>query len=91
MKTCSILLAITFFFMPFLPANAQQTYLTLDSATIEGAPMYYNSMGDTWVNTWDKNDNLLIAWGDGTGLTDGFPSADPANDNCRTLTGTLFP
>ncbi len=75
---------------PFF-SGAQTVYVELDSAAISGPPMYYKSMGDTWVNTWDKDDNLLIAWGDGTGLNEGFPSASPANDSCRILTGTLFP
>lgn len=70
------------------PGDSLTTYEPLVlSASMVGEFKVIPKFGDLWSSTWASDDNLYVAWGDGTGLGPRYPAlaSDPFADSCLVI------
>lgn len=60
-------------------------------ARIVGEPVTYPAFGDLWMPTWAEDGRLFLTWGDGSGLSDGYPMGYPDYESTDPVTVTECP
>lgn len=74
------------------PAEKVTAGKVIRSARIAGDPIYFESLGDSWMTTWAANDKLYVSWGDGTGFGLCYPAQHPILDiSPKNLTSCSIP